>query len=94
MVGAAAQAVQGFLQEPIFIGFDVGIATWWMNDGSFIWRKMTLTEGIVTISLLENTPAFNSETGEESEGLRLEDGGKALRLSPIAVFMVTKDDNT
>ena len=89
-----AEDVQCFLQEPIFIGLDVRITTGWTNDGSFIWRKMTLTEGIVTISLLENTTAFNSETGEESKGLRLENGGKALRLSPIAIFMVAEDDNT
>ena len=64
-----------------------------MNDGSFIWRKITLTERTVTISLLENTAAFNSETGEESEGLGFEDRSKVLRLSPIAVFMVSEDNN-
>jgi hypothetical protein len=48
---AAAQAVKGTLEKPIFVWCYFGIAAGRTDDGDFIGRKNALAKGVLTVAL-------------------------------------------
>jgi hypothetical protein len=90
---AVAQTVEGTLQEPVFIGFDVRSALGRADNSDLIWRENALTEGILAVALTKGTPLLNSKTDKKAEAVLAKNGGKAIALAPYAVLVIPQNHN-
>ncbi len=58
---AVAKTVEGFLEEPIFVGFCRGVTKRRANNCDFFGREKYITECILHIAFLEGATAFNGK---------------------------------
>ncbi len=87
------EAIEGALEEPIFIRSSLQIAAWRANNGDFIRWENALTKGILTITLTKRAMRRNSHTGQETERILSKDWGKLFALFPNLVFVIAEDDD-
>ena len=65
MMRGALDAIKGFKGGAEFV---IGIGRghqWWADDGEFMIRKVSLAEGIFTVTLLQNTAVAHSKRGKK-----------------------------
>ena len=89
--GTAAEAVQSFLKEPIFVFASVGVSNGWFHDSGFVVGKNALTKCIFAVTLLEGAALLHGKTDHQLHGVGAEDGGILFWLGPSAIFMIAKD---
>jgi hypothetical protein len=77
---AAAQAVKGTLEKPIFVWCCFGIAAGRTDDSDFIGRKNALAKGILTVALTKRTARSHRHAGKKAKGILSKDGSKLLAL--------------
>jgi hypothetical protein len=56
-------------------------------------RENTLTESVLTIALTKCPTFLNGKTGEEMEGVLMDNRGKTIAFGPDAVFMIPEHHN-
>ncbi len=93
VVRAAAQAVKGTLEKPIFVWCCFGIAAGRTDNSDFIRRKSALAKGVLTVALMKRLVRIHCHAGKKAKGILAKDGSKLLALFPNAVLMIPKDDN-
>jgi hypothetical protein len=64
MSGAAAEAVEGFLEAPVCAGFGVGTTLRGNADTDFIVRESGLAEGVLGVTLLGDPAQGDGATNE------------------------------
>jgi hypothetical protein len=64
MVGAAAKAVQGAFEEPVFIVLCIRVANGRLDDRYLICRKNALAEGVFAVALFECASALEGHADE------------------------------
>jgi hypothetical protein len=90
---AAAEAVEGALEEPIFIRSGLLTAAGRANNGNFVQWENALTKGVFTITLTKRGTRRDGHTGQEMERILSKEWGKLLALFPNLVFMIAEDDD-
>jgi hypothetical protein len=90
---AAAQAIKGTLEKPIFVWCYFGIAAGRTDDSDFIGRKNDLAKGVLTVALTKRTARSHCHAGKKAKGILAKDGSKLLTLFPNAVLMILEDDD-
>ena len=91
--GTAAEAVQSFLEEPIFVFAGVGVSNGGFHNSDFVVGENALTKCIVAVTLLEGAAFLHGKTDHQPHGVGAEDGGVLFWLGPNAIFMIAKDHN-
>jgi hypothetical protein len=64
------------------------------HNGGLIIGKSSLTEGILTVTLLEDSFLANCFGCQKTKGRVLEDRSITIRLAVETVFMISEDHNT
>jgi hypothetical protein len=65
MTRAAAKAIDGALKEPVFVFFRVGVPNGGLNNSYLIVGLYALTEGILTIALLQCAAILHGQACDE-----------------------------
>ncbi len=87
------QAIEGPLQEPVLVGFDVGSPLWRADNNDFIVRENALTESICAVTLTKGMTLLNREADKESEAVLAKDGSKLIALAPNLILVIPKNHN-
>jgi len=88
---AGAKIIQRLAQKPELILVCGWVTVWRQNDSDFIWRKLSITECILTITLLESMMMLHCKADKIMQGVRFEDRSVSFRLGPATVFVIAKD---
>jgi len=90
VLGTAAEAVQSFLEEPIFIFASIGVSNGGFHDSDFIVGD----DKMHFCSHLALGYAFlHGKTDQQPHGVGAEDEGVLFWLGPNAIFMIAKDQD-
>ena len=83
--GTVAEAVQSFLEEPIFVFASAGVSNGGFHDSDFIVGENALTKCIFAVTLLEGVMFLLGKTDHQPHGVGAEDGGILFWLGPNAL---------
>jgi hypothetical protein len=89
--GTTAEAVQSFLEEPIFVFASVGVSNGGFHNSDFVVGENALTKCIFAVTLLEGATHLYGKTDHQPHGVGAKDGGVLFWLGPNAIFMIAKD---
>ena len=89
--GTAAEAMQSFLEEPVFVFASAGVSNGGFRDSGFVVRENALTKCIFAVTLLEGVAFLHGKTDHQPHGVGAEDRGVLFWLGPNAIFMIAKD---
>ena len=67
MVGRSSQAIERFVEQPIFVFVECWIAHGLADDSAFVVREDGIGESVFAVTLLEDTFFGDSLGGEETE---------------------------
>ncbi len=73
--GTTAEAVQSFLEEPIFVFASAGVTNRGFHDSDFVVGEIALTKCIFAVTLLEGATRLYGKTDHQPHGVGAEDGG-------------------
>ena len=72
--------IKGLLQEPVFV------------FGSI--RVTQGTESVLTITMFEAAATLDGKTDKEPKAIKPEDQRKAFTLGPVAVLLISQDNDS
>ena len=71
---AADEAVQSFLEEPIFVFASIGVSNGGFHTSDFVVGKNALTKRIFAVTLFEGVAFLHRKTDHQPHGVGAEDG--------------------
>ena len=87
------KTIESFLQQPKYVILRVRVTWWRSDDNGFISGKVSVSESVLAVALIEDLIIFCGHSCEDTQERVLRHGSVLHTLLLEVAFEVAKDDN-